>query len=365
LTKEILAISNHEHFLGGGEHSFLDLLSHLPSDWQPMAVTPHEGELAARLKQRGIATRALPLPSIRPWTIIQVFCALNVYLRLCRKLSPSLIYANGSRAAIYGGLVGRILRVPVLWHCRIAQSDPHLDPLLARLSTRIVTNSQATADRFSPRFQMKTSKVYNGLDIEWLQRRSVPKPSLIQDEWKIILTVARISKWKRHDLVLSAFEQVAESDPMLHLVCLGSIDDSEPDWWAYLQERTRVSPFSKRVHWIGHVDDVRPWYRAAYTSVLASEREPFGRVIVESMACGVPVIATRAGGVPEIICHQQDGLLVAPDSVEELIEAIMKILQDKFLRERLSKSAQLRAESFSLERHILNMIQVFEQTITS
>jgi glycosyltransferase involved in cell wall biosynthesis len=83
------------------------------------------------------------------------------------------------------------------------------------------------------------------------------------------------------------------------------------------------------------------------------------------MACGVPVIATRAGGVPEIIRHQQDGLLVAPDSVEELIEAIKKILQDKFLRERLFKSAQLRAESFSLERHMMNMIQVFEKTITN
>jgi glycosyltransferase involved in cell wall biosynthesis len=255
--------------------------------------------------------------------------------------------------------------VPVLWHCRIAQSDPYLDPLLARLSTRIATNSQATADRFSPRFQAKTSVVYNGVDIEWLQHRRVLKPSLIQDEWKIILTVARVSKWKRHDLVLSAFEQVAKSDPMLHLVCLGSTDELEPDWWAYLQERTRLSPFSERVHWIGHVDDVRPWYRAAYTLVLASEREPFGRVIVEAMACGVPVIATRAGGVPEIIRHQQDGLLVAPDSVEELIEAIKKILQDKFLRERLFKSAQLRAESFSLERHMMNMIQVFEKTITN
>lgn len=328
-----------------------------------MAIVPNEGELATRLKERGVATRTIPLPSVRPWNIFQIFSALNDYLRLCRKLRPFLIYSNGPRAALYGGVVGRILGIPVIWHCRIADPDPYLDPLLIRLMSNIVANSQATAQRFSSRFQDKIRVVHNGVDIHWLQDENVQLPQLVQNDWKVILCVARISRWKRHDLVLTAFEMVAEIDSNVHLVCLGSKDEWELEWWAHLQERTRQSPYSERIHWLGRVDDVRPWYRKAYLSVLVSKNEAFGRVIVEAMACGVPVIAVRSGGLPEIIRHQQDGLLVAPGDIEELRTALASLLRDQSIRHRYAKSARERAQHFSLDGHVARMVEVFENTI--
>ena len=328
-----------------------------------MAIVPNEGELAARLNERGVATRTIPLPSVRPWNLFQIFSALNDYLRLCRKLRPFLIYSNGSRAALYGGVVGRILGIPVIWHCRVPNSDPYLDPLLTRLITKIVANSKATAKRFSSRFNAKLRVVYNGVDIHWLQDETVQSPKLVQKDWKVVLCVARASRWKRHDLVLAAFEVIAEMDRNVHLVCLGSKDKWEPEWWAHLQERTRQSPYSERIHWLGQVDDVRPWYRKACISVLVSENEAFGRVIVEAMACGVPVIAVRSGGVPEIIRHQQDGLLVAPGDMEELRAALASLLQDQSIRHRYAKSARERAQHFSLDGHVARMVEVFENTI--
>lgn len=361
----LIAISNHGHFLGGGEHSFLDLLSHLPSHWQVIAIVPYEGELATRLKQRGVATRALPLPSIRPWTMLQVFSALNAHLRLCRQLRPTLVYVNGSRAAFYGAIVGRLVRIPVIWHCRIAHPDPYLDPLMTRLSTRIVTNSKATASRFSPQFQSKIKVVYNGVDLAWLQDSNVKGHNFIESGHKIILTVARATKMKRHDLVLSAFEMVAKHDSEVSLVCIGTKDEWEPDWWDRLQEATRQSPFSNRIHWIGNVEDVRPWYRRAYISVLVSENESFGRVIVEAMACGVPVVAARSGGMPEIIRHEKDGLLVPPGDVEKLQTALTSLLGDQMLKDRYAESALKRAENFSLDRHVARMVELFEDTISN
>lgn len=361
----LIAISNHGHFLGGGEHSFLDLLSHLPSNLQAMAIVPHEGELATRLKQRGVATRALPLPSIRPWTILQVFSALNAYLRLCRQLRPTLVYVNGSRAAFYGAIIGRLVRIPVIWHCRIAHPDPYLDPLVTRLSTRIVANSKATASRFSPQFKSKIKVVYNGVDLPWLQDCNVKGHNFIESGRKIILTVARATKMKRHDLVLSAFEMVAKYDSDVSLVFIGTKDEWEPDWWDRLQKVTRQSPFSNRIHWLGNVEDVRPWYRTAYISVLVSENESFGRVIVEAMACGVPVIAARSGGIPEIIRHQQDGLLVAPGNMEELQAALASLLRDQSIRDHYAESALKRAENFSLDRHVARMVEVFEDAISN
>ena len=363
LTNRLLAISNHAEMLGGGEHSFIDLLCHLPDTWQVLAAVPDEGELTRRLKQKGLKTFTLPLPPIRSWKLFRALQGLEAHSRLYKSLRPDIIYANGSRAALYGGMIGRIFGIPVVWHCRIAETDPYLDPLLIRLSSKIVANSQATAARFATPFQKRIKVVYNGIDIHWLRQDNLQKPELIKDEWKVILNVARVSKSKRHDLVLSAFEEVAGANPRSHLVFLGAKDQWEPDWWEYLMIKSRESSFSDRIHWVGYVEDVRPWYRAAHMMVLTSENESFGRVIVEAMACGVPVIATRSGGIPEIIRHQQDGLLVTPGNVKELQAAFSILLRDQAFRDRYAKSAQKRAECFSLDSHVGKMVEILENTL--
>jgi glycosyltransferase involved in cell wall biosynthesis len=347
--------------LGGGEHSFLDLLSRLKDPWEVLAVVPKEGELKARLKQRGIETGVAILPPIRPWHLYGILSSLKAYFGLCHQYRPALIYANGSRAALYGGIVGRILGLPVIWHCRIADSDAYLDSILTRLSAIIVANSRATASRFKQPSRSKVTVVHNGVDIRKMREHSDSKPNLIGSAWKIVLVVARVSRWKRHDLALTAFEQVAVKDPNVHLVCVGSQDTLEPKWWNHLQEQTRQSRVSDRIHWVGQISDVRPWYKAAYTLLLCSDNEPFGRVIVEAMACGLPVIATRSGGVPEIVRHGEDGFLVTTGSVDEMADAMTKILRNNALREQLAQSAIKRAQSFDLNAHIENMTKIFEE----
>lgn len=116
--------------LGGGEYSFLDFISHLPFDWRAIVAVPGEGELAIRLRKRYIETYTLPLPAIRPWHLTKILDALRAYIRFCRQHRPELIYANGSRAALYGGIVGRIIGFPVIWHCRTVQRDILLDPYI-------------------------------------------------------------------------------------------------------------------------------------------------------------------------------------------------------------------------------------------
>jgi glycosyltransferase involved in cell wall biosynthesis len=363
LTSRLLAISNHADMLGGGEHSFIDLLCHLPDTWQAVAIVPDEGELTQRLRRSGLETHILPLPPIQFRNFFKMLASIEAHRRLFKRLRPNIIYANGSRAALYGSIVGRILGIPIVWHCRVANTDPYLDPLLVKLNNKIVANSKATAARFSTHFKKRTQVVYNGVNIQWLRKENLQEPGLINDEWKVILTVARVSKWKRHDLVLAAFEELAGDNPKTHLVFLGAKDKREPDWWEFLSSKTKQSRFSERIHWVGQVEDVRPWLRAALMMVLASENEPFGRVLVEAMACGVPVIAARSGGVPEIVNHGQEGLLVTPGKVEELTGSMVRLLTDEVLREHLSKSARQKAERFSLESHIAGMVQVLEETL--
>ena len=109
--------------LGGGEHAFVDLLTRLPNHWDLTAVVPGSGELANRLKQNGIGTRMMPLPPVRPWRIHEILRGLKTYVGALRRLQPDVIYANGSRAAPYGGLAGNILGIDVLDHIIVCDND--------------------------------------------------------------------------------------------------------------------------------------------------------------------------------------------------------------------------------------------------
>ncbi len=356
-----LAISNHAAMIGGGEYSFSELLSKLPRSWRPIAALPGEGELKDRLDRNGIETVIVPLHTIRTWKWPGVLKSCQNLTRLCRDVQPAFIYANGSRAALYAGLVGKILRLPVIWHCRITDKE-FLDRVLTRLCTRVVVNSAATAARFPKRWQSKVHVVYNGLDLAWLNHPEVEKQHLVQKDGPIILVVARVSRWKRHELVLDAFESVATQIDNVQLVLIGGRDDHEPGWWDELQERSGKSQFAKQIHWVGHCTDVRPWYRSASVFALASDNESFGRVVVEAMASGVPVVATRSGGVPEIVRHNRDGLLVEPGSSRSMADALLRLLSNDDLRKQMGAAAKERALNFSLDRHVANMIRVFEET---
>ena len=176
--------------------------------------------------------------------------------------------------------------------------------------------------------------------------------------------VARVSRWKRHDLALSAFEILAARDPQIHIIFIGGEDPLEPEWWDYLQRKSESSQFSDRIHWQGYTEDVRPWYKISSVLVLPSENEPFGRVLVEAMACGIPIVAARDGGVPEIVRHEKDGLLVSPGDADEIAFAVQKILSDDKLMIRFSQSARRRADIFDLKPLMENIIRVFDEALT-
>jgi glycosyltransferase involved in cell wall biosynthesis len=359
----MIAISNHGTMLGGGEYSFLDLLPRLGDGWNILTVVPVHGDLASRLNEKGIKTKVIPLPPLRPWLVDDILEALTAYSRICRKFHPDLIYANGSRAAIYGGITGRILTIPVIWHCRIASPDIYLDFILSNLMNRIIANSQAAANRFFPIFRRKVRVVHNGIDLEWIRDTSVVKPDTVRTHWKVVLSVGRVSGSKRHDRVLAAFDRIAGVMPNAHLVLVGSPDALEPAWFNFVQQLSRRSAFSDRIHWIGHAEDVRPWYKAASVLVMASENEAFGRVLVEAMACGVPVVALRSGGMPEIVRDGRDGFLVTTGDTAGIADAALKIMKNEGLRSRLSESAQERAECFCMTKYVQGVLSVLEETL--
>jgi len=98
-------------------------------------------------------------------------------------------------------------------------------------------------------------------------------------------------------------------------------------------------------------------------ALLPSEQESFGRVLVEAMACGKPVVAAKTGGMSEIVRHGQDGFLFKPGHAGELAHVLTMLMENQSLRQALGFSAKNRAEDFGLDHHVRQMEQIFRQVM--
>lgn len=160
-----------------------------------------------------------------------------------------------------------------------------------------------------------------------------------------LLCVATVHRGKGHDLLLDALAEV--DDQVWTLTCVGSLE-VDPIHVTRLQQRVYARRWEDRVRFVGPLvgAGLEAAYDAAALVVLASRAESYGMVLTEALARGLPVLATRVGGVAEAVGRSADGsvpgLLVPPDDSAALGTALRDWLTDPALRERLSRSAAAR-----------------------
>ena len=146
------------------------------------------------------------------------------------------------------------------------------------------------------------------------------------DDQRVVLYVGRLAYDKGVDFLISSFAKIARRYSTAHLYIAGS-----GPLCASLQEQVDAHGIGKRVHFLGYVarGDLCYWYRAAEVTVMPSLHEWFGMVAAESMACGTPVIATKAGGAIDIVEAFECGVLVPPQDIASLENALDLVLTEK------------------------------------
>jgi glycosyltransferase involved in cell wall biosynthesis len=220
---------------------------------------------------------------------------------------------------------------------------------LLRSADALVGCSESLAGQvraFEPRATSRVVAIHNGLDIDaFMAERDAafaPEPSL--DGRRIILNVAAYEPKKGLDVLLRAFATIVESgEPSLWLVLVGVDRGIRGELEALatsLGVRTRALFFADVPH-----SRLHPFYAAAQVFCLPSRSEPFGLVLLEAGAFALPVVASRVGGIPEIISHEETGLLVAPDDPNLLAEALLRLLQDSTARARLGEALRTRVRA--------------------
>lgn len=152
----------------------------------------------------------------------------------------------------------------------------------------------------------------------------------------VLLCVATLTRRKAHDLLIDALSTLSHLDWTARLV--GGMD-FDPAWTATLKNKVATHGLEQRIIFIGNVADPTGEYAAADLFVLPSLFEGYGMAFAEALSFGLPIVAARAGAVPDVV-PETAGILTAPNDVTTLADALQKLLTDKDLRKKLRAGAQ-------------------------
>ena len=361
----VLLIANYADRVGGGEESLLGLVRQLDRRrFVTTVLVPGEGELAAALRAGGVAVEVIALGVIRPWTLPAVLRRVWTLRKAVRAHRTRLVHAQGTRGALYAALALWRTGIPLVWHVRVVDPDPWADRVLLRRSTAVIANSQATAARFA-RYAESSSKVeviYNGIDLAGYRRGPVPAaPSSfgIPDGHPVVTFAGRLEHGKGPDLFIEAARLIHQKRPDVYFLVVG-------DGPLRSVLHTRVNEQRLPVVLIGRQADLRVALAVSHVLVAPSRQEAFGRVLIEAMALGVPVVAARVGGIPEVCTDGRTALLVPAEDPRALADAVLRTLENRAATAARVEAAvgDVRAR-FSIADHAERVCRLYERVLTN
>ncbi|MFN3422105.1 MAG: glycosyltransferase family 4 protein [Armatimonadota bacterium] len=250
-----------------------------------------------------------------------------------------LVHVHSRRGALPTLFIARKLNLPTVLHWRVAA--PVRFPLKFVDAVIAVSDAAARQVLKSGLPTEKVAVVRSCIDTKFFEPTDEAREQMrehlgIKNDEFVIAAVGRLVKGKGYDVLLRALSQLPPSNrPLLLLAGDGSERQQ-------LEKLSTELGISEQVRFLGFQTDVRPilWAADVFVHVPTNFPEGTPNAILEAMASGLPVIASKVGGIPEVVRDNETGLIVPPNDREALAEAIKKLQQDKLLREQLGKQAQ-------------------------
>jgi glycosyltransferase involved in cell wall biosynthesis len=217
---------------------------------------------------------------------------------------------------------------------------------------RLVTVSQASYDTLPAPLQQRATVVVHGVDLtqsdSLIARRAelralVRSELAVEDDELLFLTVANLRPEKSYDVLLEAAKVIADQDLPIRIAAVGRgpLRDA-------LRARHMELGLKDRFRFLGQRDDVLQLMAGADAFVLASRHEGIPVALMEASSVGLPIVASRVGGIPQILEDEVDALLVPPGEPALLAQAMKRLASDVELRSRLGRRAKLRSSMFDI-----------------
>jgi len=368
-----VAYINHTGSVSGAERVLINMVRELDREvYEPFVVCPADGELVTLLKNEDVVCLAAPPVRARfSWRPNHLFMAIASFTRAISalrhnlaRLAPDIVHANSLRAGIVASIASIGSNRAVVWH--IHDNLPrHVFSTLIRIAalvlhpTRVLAVSDSTAKAFCGQFSFngRVITIHNGTDLSRFPPKTAEGSQLrasleVPKDAFLVCAVGQICARKGLLELIDAFAIAHSQAPHLHLVIAGSVVfEHEKSYYDSLRLAAAAPEIAGNVHFTGRIQDVSSLLQAADLLVLNSREEPFGLVLIEAMSSGTPVLATRVGGVPEIVKDSVNGWLIEKGDTAQLAAKLLYLSRN---RSTLRQAAQIALHEtcpqFSLER---------------
>ncbi len=289
--------------------------------------------------------------------------------RLFREAGPDIVHAcNGFRGNMDAIVAARICGIPCIVHSKGFDKHGFIERWFAPRVGASVCMTKAI-EKHCREQGLKPPEydvVYDGLDLDEFrptrERNDVREELGIATDAYVVGVVGNIQEWKGQLVLLEALAMLRRTVPDAVAVIVGGVHRSGMAYADRMRRFVEEQNLSSHVILTGARDDVGDVMNCMDVVTHTSVRgEPFGRVIIEAMAVGRPVVATRAGGVPEFVLDGENGLLVEPGDPRQLTDVLERLYSDPELREHLAKGARESVQNFSVAHHVEEMTKVYER----
>ena len=302
--------------------------------------------------------------------------AVSKLKQLLRREQPDVIHTHGLGPLTYAALARLTgARFPLLHGEHGSLQPPDLTQRrlrmrkwLYRCCDAIHTVSHGLTDELEQRglASKPIQTIVNGVDTVRFHPAENPAAARLTAglpaDAQVAGIVGRFIVFKRHDMLLEAFEQIAETLPKLHLVIVGSRGETEEQIYA----QARASRFADRIHFTGFTTEPELYYRAMDILAMPSEKEGMSNALLESMACAVPALCSGACGNAEILKHEEDGLLLDLPDANALAQHMVNYLKQPELLNQLGSNARETVlKRYSMEAMGNNYLSLYQELIGS
>lgn len=357
---------SHAFMVGGAEEMVLNLVRHLPPRFEPTVMCINQaGPIGEEIKKTGVPFKVLGLtPGVsRPFDVLRLRDALQAW-------SPTIVHTFLLTGSLYGRFAAMMAGVPVVIGTEVNIYE-NKQPMHARLerwlmkgTDAVIASAASVKDYYVAQVAADPARVeviYNAVD--WAQLQTTTS----RDEFRASIGVplnapaagiiARLTEQKAHRVLFEAMADPALSS--LHLIVVG-----DGELRGDLVSRAEAAGLSGRIHFLGARRDLGDILNAIDIFTMPSYWEGLPLSMVLAMGAGLPVVASRVAGIPEVVDDGVSGLLVNPGDSPQLAQSLATLVRDGDLRTRLGRNARAFVlPRFGVDGYVDSIVNLYDRLL--
>ena len=332
--------------------------------WDVSVVLPGDGPLSEKLRNMNVDVVYAEVPSLRRALLrsrpipelMYIARAMRSFRKLAVVRGASVIHVVCSTNLAAYSLTRATRRKKVVWSIHEDLSSTWLGRGLAHIvsfagARTVACASSYVRDCLPKRLRLRARVIHSGTSIPASSPGKFEWPFIEIDGVTKIACVGRLNAWKGQDILVESIATLRDRGVRSQVAIVGDVFPGDHDWRSEIETSIERHGLRDQVILTGHIESAWRAFTAADIAVVPSKRpEPFGKVVIEAMLLGRPVVATRAGGPIEVITDGEDGYLAEMGDASDMADTLLRVIEARAQWSEIGLRAQERGKEFSAHR---------------